>query len=96
MCGTVFFPPGAYRVEASLEGFEPSTREGIVLRTGSTARVTLTLRPQVSAEIDVTDEVPLVDLFRSDSSTNIVPEQMASLPVPDRAFDRLAFLTPGV
>src|SRR5205085_8041765 len=30
------------------------------------------------------------------SSTNIVPEQIESLPVQDRDFQRLAFITPGV
>lgn len=89
-------PPGTYRVEASYEGFQPAVYSGCVLRIGSTARITMTLRPQVSADLEVTDQVPLVDPYRSDSSTNIVPEQMEFLPVPDRAFDRLAFLTPGV
>ena len=37
-----------------------------------------------------------VDVVKTDSSTNIVPEQIASLPVADRDFQRLAFLTPGV
>ncbi|HWS70605.1 MAG TPA: TonB-dependent receptor, partial [Thermoanaerobaculia bacterium] len=40
--------------------------------------------------------VPLVDVYKTDSSTNIIPEQIQSLPVPDRDFQRLAFIAPGV
>ncbi len=88
--------PGSYRLEARREGFEPAVEPSIVLRTGHTVRLTLTLRPQVTAELEVTDQVPLVDPFRIDSSNNIVPEQMMSLPVPDRSYEKLAFFTPGV
>ncbi|MEE4271293.1 MAG: carboxypeptidase-like regulatory domain-containing protein, partial [Thermoanaerobaculales bacterium] len=88
--------PGSYRVEARLEGFEPAIEPAIILRTGHTGRLTLTLRPQITGELDVTAEIPLVDPYRIDSSTNIVPEQITSLPVPDRSYEKLAFLTPGV
>jgi hypothetical protein len=37
-----------------------------------------------------------VDVFKVDSSTNIIPEQIEALPVPDRDFQKLAFLAPGV
>ena len=46
--------------------------------------------------ITVSTTVPLVDVYKTDSSTNIVPEQIESLPVPDRDFQRLAFIAPGV
>ena len=82
--------PGTYRVEARLEGFESAIDPAFTLRTGHTGRLSMTLRPRIEGEIEVLDSVPLVDVFRTDSSTNIVPEQMMSLPVPDRAFDRLA------
>jgi TonB dependent receptor-like, beta-barrel/Carboxypeptidase regulatory-like domain len=88
--------PGTYRVEARFEDFETAVVPAEVLRTGHTVRLTLTLRPRLTGELEVTDRVPLIDPYRIDSSTNIVPEQMASLPVPDRSFEKLAFLTPGV
>ena len=34
--------------------------------------------------------------MKTDSSTNIVPEQIQELPVADRDFERLAFIAPGV
>ncbi len=68
-----------------------------MLRVGQSARVEATLKvAQIAETVTVSGEAPLVDLFRSDSSTNIVPEQIQDLPVADRDFQRLAFLTPGV
>jgi hypothetical protein len=88
--------PGTYRVEARLEGFERAVDPECILRTGHTGRLTLALRPKVTGDLEVSDRIPLVDVYRTDSSTNIIPEQMASIPVPDRAVEKLAFLTPGV
>jgi hypothetical protein len=45
--------------------------------------------------ITVSAEAPVV-VHKTDSSTNILPEQIADLPVQDRDFQRLAFLAPGV
>jgi hypothetical protein len=51
---------------------------------------------QVTETVNVTAEAPLVDVYKTDSSTNIVPEQIESLPVANRDFQSLAYLTPGV
>src|SRR4029079_11721671 len=51
---------------------------------------------QLEETVNVVGEATLVDVFKTDSSTNIVPEQIEALPVQDRDFQRLAFLTPGV
>lgn len=90
-------PPGTYRVRVQLEGFEPVERDGIVLRVGQTARIEVMLQLEAQEEeITVTGNAELVDVLRTDSSTNIVPEQIDSLPVADRDFQRLAFIVPGV
>jgi hypothetical protein len=89
-------PPGTYRADIELQGFSPVTQEGVALRVGQTARVRATLSPAVTESIDVSTTVPLVDVYKTDTSTNIVPEQIESLPVPDRDFQRLAFIAPGV
>ena len=44
----------------------------------------------------VIGEAPLVDVYKIDSSTNIVPEQIKELPVANREFEKLAFIAPGV
>lgn len=89
-------PPGTYRGSFELEGFSPIQQEGIVLRVGQTAKIQVELNPAVTETMTVTTTVPLVDVYKTDSSTNIVPEQIESLPVPDRDFQRLAFIAPGV
>lgn len=89
-------PPGTYTVRIELSGFNPVVEDGIVLRVGQTAKVSATLQPIVTEELTVTAEAPLVDVHKMDSSTNITPQQIEMLPVPDRDFQRLAFIAPGV
>jgi len=88
-------PPGEYTVSVSMPGFAPAQEE-VVIRIGQTVRVIFTLRIQVSETITVTAEVPMVDIYKSDTSTNVTPEQIQELPVPDRNFENLAFIAPGV
>lgn len=89
-------PPGTYKALFELQGFSPVSQEGFELRVGQTAQVRATLSEAVTEAITVSTTVPLVDVYRTDTSTNIVPEQIESLPVPDRDFQRLAFIAPGV
>ena len=98
--GTVRFialQPGTYSVKVDLAGFTTVNQEGVTLRVGQTAKLTVTLKVAKMAEtVNVTAEAPLVDVYKTDSSTNIVPEQIESLPVANRDFQQLAFLAPGV
>ncbi|HVR38733.1 MAG TPA: TonB-dependent receptor, partial [Thermoanaerobaculia bacterium] len=97
--GMARFPaltPGDYRVEFALEGFAPVQAQQLVLRIGQEAKVSVTMQASTSESITVSAEVPIVDVHKSDSSTNIVPEQIEALPVADRQFERLAFIAPGV
>jgi hypothetical protein len=98
--GTVRFnalQPGTYNVKVELSGFTTINEEGVTLRVGQTARVMTTLKVATVAEtVNVTAEAPLVDVYKTDSSTNITPEQIQSLPVANRDFQSLAFLAPGV
>jgi Carboxypeptidase regulatory-like domain len=93
----VALPPGSYTVKIELAGFATIVEERLVLRVGQTARLSVTMKvAQVAETVNVIGQSPLVDVFKTDSSTNIVPEQIEALPVQDRDFQRLAFLTPGV
>jgi hypothetical protein len=91
-------PPGTYNVRIELEGFVPVVEENLALRVGQTLRVNAVMQQaKAKAEaVTVTAEAPLVDVVKTDSSTNIVPEQIQALPVPDRDFQKLAFIAPGV
>ena len=88
--------PDDYRVSFSMQGLAAPPEQSVKLRVGQTAKVSVTLKPSASETITVVAESPVVDVHKTDSSTNIVPEQIESLPVADRDFQRLAFLTPGV
>jgi hypothetical protein len=87
--------PGGYEVSVSLSGFAPAEQE-IVIRLGQTAKVAFSMNVLVTASISVTAEVPMVDVYKSDTSTNVTPEQIRDLPVPSRDFQKLAFIAPGV
>src|SRR5262249_683908 len=93
----IALPPGRYDVKLERAGFQTAVETGLTLRVGQTARTSITIGiAHVEQTVDVAAQAPLVDAFKTDSSTNIVPEQIEFLPVPDRDFQRLAFLTPGV
>lgn len=89
--------PGVYSVSVELSGFATVKEDNVTLRVGQTAKLTMTLKvAKVAETVTVTARAPLVDVFKTDSSTNIVPEQIEALPVPNRDFQQLAFLAPGV
>jgi hypothetical protein len=93
----VALQPGAYDVKLELAGFATVDQKGVTLRVGQTARLTVTLTvAKVAETVNVVAELPLVDVYKTDSSTNIVPEQIEALPVANRDFQSLAFLAPGV
>jgi hypothetical protein len=89
-------PPGVYQVRVELPGIPPVTEENVTLRVGQTARVKVTLTMRQAEAVTVSAAVPVVDVYKTDSSTNIVPEQIQDLPVADRDFQKLAFIAPGV
>lgn len=89
-------PPGTYEMRFELDGFATLVEKNIVLRVGQTVRVSAAMQPRTSEEVTVVAEAALVDVYKNDASTNIVPEQIESLPVADRDFQRLAFIAPGV
>jgi hypothetical protein len=90
-------PPGIYNVKFELAGFATVNQEGVTLLVGQTAKLSATLTvAKVSETVNVVAEATLVDVFKTDSSTNITPEQIRELPVANRDFQSLAFLAPGV
>src|SRR5947209_12581720 len=88
--------PGTYAVELALEGFATVKEPKLVLLVGQNAKLSVTLQAKTSETITVSATPDVVDVHKTDSSTNIVPEQIESLPVPNRDFQNLSFLTPGV
>lgn len=88
--------PGRYTVEYALEGFASVKKPNVQLVVGENAKFAVTMSAKASDTITVTAAPDVVDVHKTDTSTNIVPEQIEQLPVPNRDFQKLAFLAPGV
>jgi hypothetical protein len=88
-------PPGSWELGASLEGYQELRGQSIVLRVGQIAHIDLAMQPVGSGTVTISGEMAVVDLYKTDVSTNILPEQIDALPVPDRQYERLAFLAPA-
>lgn len=90
-------PLGPYRITAELEGFTTLIREGIQVTVGSTVNLRLTLSlSAVGDEIVVTDEAPLIETSRIESSTLIDRDTIEGIANNGRNFLELTKLTPGV
>src|SRR5205814_2471772 len=87
---------GNYQLSFALEGFAPLKAQKVTLLVGQTAKLSVTMQQSASETITVNASQEVVDVHKTDSSTNIIPEQIEQLPVADRDFQRLAFITPGV
>jgi len=90
-------PLGPYRVSAELEGFSTLIREGLQVTVGATVNLRLTLSiSAVGDEILVTDEAPLIETSRIESSTLIDQKTIQGIANNGRNFLELTKLTPGV
>ncbi len=90
-------PPGTYDVAASLDGFAPFARTGIVLTVGQTAAVDVRLGVAgLSEAVTVAAETPLVDPSSNALGTTVTKAQLDDLPLAGRDFAALARLAPGV
>ncbi|HEY3381997.1 MAG TPA: TonB-dependent receptor [Vicinamibacterales bacterium] len=89
-------PPGKYDVTFELQGFNSLVQKGVVVRVGQTVVLNATMQARLTETVTVTATAPVVDVHKLDSSTNIVPEQIDTLPVADRDFQRLSFIAPTV
>jgi Carboxypeptidase regulatory-like domain len=87
--------PGTYRVEASLEGLGTAQRPTVQVLLGNTTDVDLVINPQLSEQITVTAEAPVVDTRQSGLTASVTQEQIENLPILGRDFRDLALLTPG-
>ena len=90
-------PPGPYRIEASLVGFDRLSRGPITLQVSQTIAIDLVLQVgQIGQTVDVTEAAPLIESQTSDIGQAVTREMVAALPLPNRAASSLAALAPGV
>lgn len=87
--------PGTYRVTAELSGFRTGTREDVTVLLGTASNVRFSIRPELSEEITVTADAPVVDTTEPGLTTSVTREQIENLPILGRDFSDLILLTPG-
>jgi len=90
-------PPGTYRIEAELPGFDRLSRGPLTLQVSQTLAIDLTLQVgQIGQTVDVTEAAPLIESQTSDVGQAVTRQMIAALPLPNRAASSLAALAPGV
>ena len=88
--------PGTYTVTFSLSGFSTLKREGIVLGSGFTAPLNVTLSVGALAEtITVTGASPVVDTQSVRQQETLNAKELESLPSGNIGLQTLAYMTPG-
>jgi hypothetical protein len=97
--GAYSFPQlslGVYDVRAELSGFRAVNRSGIEVTLNRNASVDFSLEVgQVTEQVTVTGDAPLVDATSNQMGTNIDARRIAGLPTLDRNPMRLVSLVPG-
>ncbi|MBS1867596.1 MAG: TonB-dependent receptor, partial [Acidobacteria bacterium] len=89
--------PGPYEVSISAPGFATQIQRGITLTVGGQQVLNFTMRVgTVSEKVEVTAELPTVQLTSSDISAVVDSRTIRELPLNGRSWTDLAILQPGV
>jgi outer membrane receptor protein involved in Fe transport len=89
--------PGKYQLKASLTGFKTAVRDGVTVTLETTTRLDLQLEVgQLSENVTVKVEAPLIEHANSTMGVVIDQEKVVDLPLNGRNFTQLGTLTPGV
>src|SRR5678816_1744014 len=88
--------PGIYAVTVNASGFAPTTNENVVVEVGreTTLEVSLNIG-QVTGQVDVTADAPVINTTQQDFSTNLNQTSINELPVNGRRWSNFAILTPS-
>jgi Carboxypeptidase regulatory-like domain len=89
--------PGTYTIKAELQGFETTTRTGLVLGVGQELTVSLTLNLSgVREEVTVTAQTPVVETTASNIGTSITSSEIDNSPSANRSQFSLMQTIPGL
>ena len=78
-------PLGTYRLTVELANFKRLIREGIIITTGQTATINLTLETgDVSATVTVTSDAPIADAAKIDVGRVMNAREVQNLPLVSR------------
>ncbi|HYU78371.1 MAG TPA: TonB-dependent receptor, partial [Vicinamibacterales bacterium] len=90
-------PPGPYTVKAELTGFATQERRNVELAMGSEIPIDMRLPLAALQEtLTISGQTPLVETTQKSIETNVLPQEVDSLPLKTRNFTDLALLAPGV
>jgi len=88
--------PGTYRVKVEAPSFKAAVVETVVVNVDTASTVNVTLQAgQVSEQITITADAPLLKTDRADVATTFDARQISDLPIIDRNFTKFILLTPG-
>lgn len=89
--------PGSYQIEVSKPGFDRLVRKGVVVTTGQTVALDLSLSVGAISELVTVEESSPLAETQSQSVGQLINRRMvAGLPMPNRAASSLVSLAPGV
>jgi hypothetical protein len=90
-------PADAYELQARLAGFAPAALSGLNLGFGETYNAEIVLRPGgFTDEVTVTAAPPQVDITQPATSETLDQMFVQDIPLPNRNFEDLVNLMPGV
>ena len=88
--------PGTYRIKVEAPSFKAAVVETVVVNVDTASTVNLTLQAgQVTEQITITADAPLLKTDRADVATTFESKQISDLPILDRNFTKFILLTPG-
>jgi hypothetical protein len=89
--------PGTYTLKATLTGFKTALRDNVTVTVETTTRVDLQMEVgQLSENVTVTVQAPLVEHGNSTMGVVIDQQKVVDLPLNGRNFTQLGTLIPGV
>jgi len=89
--------PAVYTIKAESKGFRATVKKNIVLQVDQQTTVDFVLHPLgISETMEVTDTAPLLDTESPTLGTEITNEYVKEIPLINRNFFGLAFLSGGV
>ena len=89
-------PVGSYIVEATLDGFAPTRRDGVIVTVGHTETIELRLTIAGISESVTVQALASVDTKSAAAASRIDLRAIADLPVRGRNFTEFVQLTPSV
>ena len=93
----IALPPGTYDLTYTISGFATLKQQGVKVSVGGTEEIPVSLKvSQLSEEITVTEESPVVDTTSNNVSTNYDKDWVRNAPVPRFSMFDLLAVAPGV